>query len=147
MQCDYVIACDYFCKALEFDINPKLEYVIDMVQTYGYALINSKQYVMALQLENIYEEFGDCAEFKFLMGLIYMNNAMFDKGIDEFLKATQYDNCQIEGVNSYKAYYNIGVIYESLGYVDKASEYYKDCGQYDSAVARLAELKEQSAGN
>lgn len=141
MQQDYMIACDYFSKGLEFDINPKLEYVIDMVQTYGYALINSKQYKTALQFENIYEEFGDCAEFKFLMGLIYMNNVMFSKSLDEFFKATKYPECTMEGINSYKALYNVGVIHECLGNVNKALEYYEACGEYGRAKARIEELK------
>lgn len=32
----------------------------------------------ALFFENIYEEFGGSADFQFLMGLIYMNNARFE---------------------------------------------------------------------
>ena len=53
---DYVTACEYFSKGLSYDLNPKLEYVIDMVETYGYALINSGQVETALFFENIYEE-------------------------------------------------------------------------------------------
>lgn len=86
-----------------------------MVEAYGYALINSKQADKALFFENIYDEFGKTADFKFLMGLIYMNNEMFDKAIDEFTKAAQMPEGRMKGVNSYFANYNTGVIYECLG--------------------------------
>lgn len=137
---DYVTACDYFSQGLSYDLNPRLEYVIDMVETYGYALINNGQAESALFFESIYQEFGDCADFKFLMGLIYMNNARFEEAVDEFLKATQYKECRSQGVNSYSAYYNIGVIYECLGNVDEARKYYEKCGGYEPAVKRLASI-------
>ena len=137
MQQDYTEACEYFARALSFDLNPKLEYMIDMVETYGYALINLKQFKEALQYENIYEEFGNRPEFKFLMGLIYMNNEMYQNAIDEFLKATEYEGCQTEGVNTYKAFYNVGVIYECLGDVGKAISYYEKCEGYNKAEERM----------
>ena len=43
MAKEYEKACNYFSLSLSFDLNPKLEYVVDMVETYGYALINSGQ--------------------------------------------------------------------------------------------------------
>ena len=41
MEKDYEKACIYFSQGLSYDLEPKLEYVIDMVETYGYALLNS----------------------------------------------------------------------------------------------------------
>ena len=140
MAGDYAKACEYFSEGLSFDLEPKLEYVIDMVETYGYALINSGQARTALFFENIYEEFGDCADFKFLMGLIYMNNEMFDEAVAEFLKAAKYKECRNIGVNSYMAFYNIGVIFECCGMLDKSKEFYKKSGDYAPAVARILEL-------
>lgn len=141
MEGDYARACEYFEEGLSFDLNPKLEYVIDMVETYGYALINSGQSQKALFFENIYEEFGDGADFKFLMGLIYMNNALFAEAIEEFLKASKYIESRNVGASSYMAFYNIGVIYECLGNIEDAKKYYKMCGTYKAAVERLAILK------
>lgn len=137
MQQDYSSACDYFSRALSFDLDTRLEYVIDMVETYGYALLNSKRYAEALPFENIYEAFGHRAEFNYLMGLIYMNNAIFDQAIEKFLKATKYRQCQIEGVNSFMAFYNVGVIYECLGDIENALAYYRKSGGYDKAKARI----------
>lgn len=140
MSEDYIMACDYFSQGLSYDLNPKLEYVIDMVETYGYALLNSNQAETALFFENIYDEFGNSADFQFLMGLIYMNNARFDDAVEEFKKATAHKECRNVGVNSYAAYYNIGVIYECLGQKQQAQVFYQKCGMYEPAKARLAEL-------
>lgn len=134
---EYTCACEYFAKGLSYDLNPKLEYVIDMVETYGYALINSHQPNTALFFENIYEEFGNTADFQFLMGLIYMNNARFAEAIREFQKAAEQKDCKTAGVNSYAAWYNIGVIYECLGDTKQAAAYYEMCGEYPPAKERL----------
>ena len=138
---EYEKACEYFSQGLSYDLNPKLEYVIDMVETYGYALINSGQAQTALLFENIYEEFGNNADFQFLMGLIYMNNARFEQAVQEFLKATKHSQCRNKGVNSYSAYYNVGVIYECLGKKEEAITYYRKCGEYEPAKKRLADIK------
>ena len=140
MARDYESACQYFSKGLSFDLEPKLEYVIDMVETYGYALINSKRAEEALFFENIYEEFGNSADFQFLMGLIYMNNSLFKQAIDEFEKASKHTTCKSKGVNSYLAFYNIGVIYECLGHVEDAKTYYLKCADYEPAKKRLSEM-------
>lgn len=140
MAMDYPKACDCFSCALSFDLNPKLEYVTDAVETYGYALVNADRADEALMFENIYNEFGNTADFQFLMGIIYMNNERFDDAVSEFLKATKHKECRNVGSNSYLAYYNIGVIYECLGDVDKAISYYRRCGNYKQAKDRLAVL-------
>lgn len=71
------------------------------------------------------------------MGLIYMNNAMFDAAVGEFLKAVRHRDCRMAGVNSYAAYYNVGVIYECLGKISEAKYYYQKCGSYEPAKKRL----------
>ena len=124
MAGDPLRAAEYFDKGLYYELDPKLEYVIDMVETYGYALINSGQEQKALGLEGVYEEFGVYADFQFLMGLIYMKNAMFPEAVEEFEKATRQGQCRMQGVNSYLAYHNIGVILECLGMEEDARAYY-----------------------
>ncbi|MGN0141113.1 MAG: glycosyltransferase [Roseburia sp.] len=138
---EYGDACDYFSRGLSYDLEPRLEYVIDMVETYGYALLNSGQAEMALLFESIYDAFGDSADFDFLMGLIYMNNERFGEAIAQFGKAAAYSECRNAGTNSYAAYYNIGVIYECLGQIPQAVDAYKKCGAYEPAEKRLALLQ------
>lgn len=141
MAGEYPQAVSYFDIALGYDVNPKLEYVIDMVETYGYALLNSQQPQKALMLEGIYEEFGNTADFQFLMGLIYMNNGLFEQAIEEFLKAAKQPDAKAEGVNSYLSFYNAGVIKECMGDVKGAMRLYSQCGDYKKALERLEQIK------
>ena len=141
LEQDYNSASCYFDTALTFDLNPKLEYVIDMVEMYGYSLLNSGKPEQALLLSNIYDEFSHSADFVYLMGFIYMNHGKFQQAIDEFLKATKYKECKVIGVNSYLAHYNVGVIYECLGQKDYAVFYYTQCGDYKLALDGLKRCK------
>lgn len=137
---DYTAAVTAFDRALSQDLNPKLEYVIDMVQAYGYSLLKSGQTKQALSLEGIYEEFGDTADFRFLMGLIYMNNGLFDRAVESFLNAAKAKEAYTKGANSFLAYYNAGVICECLEDYERARKYYTACGDYPRAKERLAAL-------
>ena len=135
---DWKSACNYFDKGLSFNVNPSLVYVQDMIISYGYCLLEMKDYQTALQLTNVYELFDSNADFIFLIGLIYMNNALFDSAIREFQKAASIKSCCTEGVNSYMANYNIGVIYECTNHPKEAAIYYKRCGSYEPALKRLS---------
>lgn len=135
---DYENALPYFERALELDVNEQEDYVQTMVESYGYCLLYLKQYSRALELEGIYSIFSKHADFVFLMGLIYMNNAFFDRAIEEFQKATTIAAYSVDGVNSYKAYYNIGVIYECMGNKQLADKYYRKCGNYSPALERIS---------
>lgn len=143
MKKDYISALEYFERATSLDLDERLEYVNDLIISYGYTLINTGNSEKALGFENLYDVFGNTAEFKFLMGLIYMNNMMFDRAVESFLDATGVKNCNMNGVNSYKAYYNIGVIKECLGNTEEAKKYYSKCGDYFKAAERLKILREQ----
>ena len=131
----------YFEQALSMEVNEQEEYVQNLVESYGYCLIHLGQHTKALELEGIYPVFSHRADFVFLMGLVYMNNAMFDQAIREFLKATTIAEYAVDGVNSYLAYYNAGVIYECMGNIPKAIKYYSECGNYTPACQRLLVCK------
>ena len=138
MAKDYENACKYFGKALEFDVDENLDYVQDLVESYGYSLVNTKQYDMAYSLLQVtYEAFAHTADYHFLAGLIYMQIAMFENAVEEFLLATKSQRVSVVGANSYKAFYNIGVIYECLGDKENARLYYGKCGSYEPAMNRL----------
>ncbi len=132
---EYEVATTFFEQTFTYELDPNLEYVIDLIEMYGYSLLNSKQYEKALCLESLYEEFSSSADFVFLMGLIYQENGIFDRAVEEYLKATTYPDAKIEGVNGYLAFYNAGVILECLGMKEEAYHYYSKCGGYEKAVA------------
>jgi hypothetical protein len=112
-----------------------------MVESYGYTLLDLHRNQDALNLLGVYDAFSGRADFVFLAGLIYMNNGLLDEAIREFQKATTIENFAVDGVNSYKANYNIGVIYECAGYPDAARKAYEQCGDYEPAKVRLKELE------
>lgn len=142
MAGDYARAADYFSRGLEYDLNPEIEYVIDMVETYGYALLNSGQADIALGLESVYDTFGGTADFVCLMGLIYMNNGLLDQAVAEFEKAATMPEGKVAGTSSYIPRYNIGVIYECIGDKKKALESYRKCGKYSKALEGIRRCSE-----
>ena len=138
---EHQTAIHYFEIGLTFDLDPRLEYVQTMVQSYGYSLLALKQYQKALSFTGIYDAFATNADFIFLMGLIYMNNAMFSEAIAEFDKASLFKTCIVDGTNSYRASYNKGVILECLGRLPAAIKSYQACGSFQPALARLEVLR------
>lgn len=134
---DYNKAITYFEKALEQPLDTRLSYVQGMVTTFGYCLIYTNQYQKALMLEGVYDDFCHNADYLFVLGLIYMHNARFEDAINSFTLATHLPTCDVDGVNSYLAHYNIGVIFECLGDTTSASTYYQKCGDYSPALEGL----------
>lgn len=137
---DYTAACQYFDRGLSHDIDPSLTYVQEMIESYGYCLLEKKEYEAALGLSNVYDIFCGQTDFVFLMGLIYMNNALFEQAVKEFKKAANMKPGKTEGINSYMPNYNIGVIYECTGQTEKAKKYYSRCGNYLPAKNRMEKL-------
>lgn len=137
---DYEKALAYFDSGLSMDVDPSLSYVQQMVETYGYTLLELGQTEEALGLEGVYDTFSVHADFVFLMGIIYMRNGMFQAAIDEFEKAAQFPEADVYGVNGFLSYYNIGVIYECAGLIDQAVSYYKKCGDYPLAKERIDKI-------
>lgn len=137
MAKDYEKAEMNFENALKLGANEKYEYAEDLIESYGYTLINLKKYKEALALEKYEAVYKNIADFNFVMALIYMNNAKFKEAVMKFEQCKVSAECKIEGANSYLADYNIGVIYECLGFVDEAVKHYKACKNYSLALNRL----------
>ncbi len=133
-------AFDSFDAGLSMEVDPELDYVKTMVESYGYTLLDLKRFQEALGLAELYGVFAVRADFVFLMGLIYMNNGLFDAAIAEFEKSVTIEEFSVDGVNSYMAYYNIGVIYECTGHTKEARKYYRKCKGYAPAEERLKAL-------
>lgn len=133
-------ACESFDAGLSLPVDPALDYVRTMVESYGYTLLDLKRNREALGLASLYDAFAVRADFVFLMGLIYMNNGLFEEAIAEFHKSTTMTEFSVEGVNTYLAFYNMGVILECTGRTEEARKAYKKCGSYAPALVRLEAL-------
>lgn len=133
-------ACCYFEKALEYQLDPKAEYVQQLVIDYGYTLLCLKRYENALQFKNIYDKFATTADFVCLMGFIYLKNGMNAEAMEEFRNAATFSGSRLKGANSFIPIYQMGYINEMLGDTDNAAALYKQCGDYKPALDRLKEL-------
>lgn len=141
MAGEYLQASKEFENALKKNVDTDYEYVEDLIETYGYSLINSQQYEEAKKILKLYDIYEKNSDFVFLSGLIFMNNGYIEEAINEFKKATTIKVFKMEGVNSYLAYYNLGVIHECIGDFQKAKNYYMLSGDYEMSVDRLKNLK------
>lgn len=133
-------AAHYYKLGLDLDIDPHSAFVQSMAETYGYCLIELAKYDNAMTLLDKYDLFSQHADFVYLIGLIYLKKDMLENALGEFQKATTLNSYSRKGVNSYRAFYNIGMIYERMNDTAKAKEYYKKCGDFEAAVKRLEEL-------
>ena len=138
----YAQAIPYFERAMELPLDTKLSYVHSIINLYGYCLINTKRFADALMLEAVYDDFKGDADYLFVLGLIYMNNAQFSKAVESFLAATKLPTSVVDGVNSYSAFYNVGVILECLGDKANAISYYEKAGDYAPALAGIERCKQ-----
>ncbi|MDR3560138.1 MAG: glycosyltransferase [Negativicutes bacterium] len=135
------LACVNFLEALTLPLNFADEYAEDLVESYGYALLNNGQYDEALKLGKYAQYYPNSPDFCFLLGLVYMNMAFFDLAVEKFHQCISPQEGKIKGINSYLATYNIAVIYECLGHFGQAMDYYKRCGDYKPAKQRLSLLQ------
>lgn len=138
MIADSPKACYYFGKGLEFDLDPSLAYVQAMVVAYGYELLNTGQKKEALLFENIYKDFSDSPDFLYVMGLIYLENGLYNKALEAFQKATDFSFANRDGVNTYLSYYQIGRILQLAGQKELAVTFLKMCGNYPPAQTLLS---------
>lgn len=134
---DYKNAYSSFKTALTLIDNFYYEYAEDLIESYGYTLINLELFKEALTLLKYEQYYKNSPDFLFLLGLIYMNNGEFKRSAEIFLKCTEFNEGKIEGITSYLPLYNIGVIFECLGFKEDASNYYELCGDYKPAIARM----------
>ena len=138
---DYAAACDYYSKALSFDLDPELAYVQAMVVSYGNALLRTGRQETALGFESIYDAFSPLADFVYLMGNIYKQNQMYEQAFEQYQKAIGIPLCRLEGANSFLPVYQTGEICEILGDIPAAISCYQQCGSFAPAVKRLEFLQ------
>ena len=137
----HAIVC--FEKVLAKDVNPKLDYVIDCIESYGWALLYSGQTANALSLAAVYDLFQESADYVFLMGIIYLENDQFENALNEFTKVQKYPRSNVIGRTTYQAHYFCGVCYEQMGKLNEAVKEYKKCGKYEPAIEAVKRIKSE----
>ena len=66
---------------------------------------------------------------------------MLVEAVEQYESCIGVDTIDYSGITSYLSYYNIGVILECIEMTDDAVEMYENCGDYEPALKRLAELQ------
>ncbi|NFN14999.1 hypothetical protein FDB56_08765 [Clostridium botulinum] len=100
-------------------------------------MINLNLFKESLKLYKYKSFYSNSSDFIFLLAIIEMNNGNFKKAIELFLKCTDFKEGKIEGITSFLPLYNVGVIFECLGFKEKALNYYLMCGNYPLAFQRI----------
>ncbi len=134
---DFKNAYISFERALSIVDNFYYEYVEDLVESYGYSLINLNLFNKALNLYKYEQFYSKSPDYLFLLAIIEMNNGNFQKSVETFLKCTEHKEGKIEGITTFLPLYNIGIIFDCLGFKDEALKYYEMCGNYEPAIKRL----------
>lgn len=111
---DYESTYEYLGKALEFDVDPRLRYVREIVIEYGYAMLETGKIKDALDYEGIYEEFKCLSDFLTLMGLIYLRNGMVLEAYEMFEQATNAPEYLDEATKTTIPLQNMQVIHDVL---------------------------------
>jgi hypothetical protein len=140
--CDLAKACGYFEEALAGGADIGAEYVYDLVECYGYALINTNRDKNAFDLIVKYSEhYNSRARYRFLSALVFQNNGLLQEALDYFASCIGAKDADYQGITSFMPRYNIGVIYECAGLLEDARRMYRQCGGYPPAKTRLAGLE------
>ena len=139
---DLLKACECFEKALDAGVDVNVNYTYDLVECYGYALINSGQYDEALKLMDRFASYyNDKVQFRFLSAHIYQNSGKLVEAVESYESCIGADVFDPNGITSFLSCYNIGVILECIGMIDDAIAMYASCGDYEPALIRLKEIK------
>jgi hypothetical protein len=134
-------ACDYFEKAVKAGADVSINYTYDLIECYGYALINTEQYDKALSLRDEFAAYyNNNVQFRFLSAHIYQNCGKLIEAVECYESCIGADVFDPNGLTSFLSYYNIGVILECVEMVEDAIAMYVACGDYEPALIRLREL-------
>lgn len=139
---DYEKAVLYLEKATEYDLDPALSWVKELIYWYGIALINNNQPDVALGLVGIYDDFCNVPEYIYLLGLIFAANGMYPRSLSMLAKVvTMTEECTVmAGVTSYVGYFQLGNVCHHLKKDELAIKYLKKAGDYPPALKLLQTL-------
>lgn len=111
IQQDFVNAAEAYLKSLRTSPRHDLEYFRSVLW-----LSQFKRSKKSSEIINFYGYPYEDADGYFLFGHVYMNLGNFDEAVRCFKKATEFADSSRPGTNSFASWFNIGVIYEVLGF-------------------------------
>ncbi len=131
-------ACEAFAQALSLENDVRKEYIADLIECYGNALLDLQRYDEAAKLLRFEGELP-AVRNQFSFGMINMNAGRFDEAVACFKRCIASGGA--EPIETSMPRYNIGVIYECTGKIDEARDMYAACGNFLPARSRLKALR------
>jgi len=132
----------YMKKGMEEGESADDEAKLLMALGFGFTLLRMNNHSEAIELAALSGEYKNSGDFACLMGIVYSQNGMVDKAMECFREAKEFEDVIVEGANSYIPSYNMACIHELYGELDEAVKLYAQCGEYEPAVERLAQLEQ-----
>ena len=132
----------YYEQGLDMEVNPKDSYVLSMMESYAYCLLDVDEPFRGLEMiDKYYHAYSHRADFVYVAGMMCMRSGLIDRAYNEFEKATTIHLYNRNGCNDYRAYFQMGAIKEMQGDKLAAKELYEKCGDFAPALARMGTLK------
>ncbi len=136
----YEESIPYFSKALTYDVDPKAQYVKLLVVSYGYSLANCGLTSDAIAIaEEVYSYFSNYADFVFLCGYLYMITGPWQKAVTQFKKCISLEDKNSDVITP--ARYNLGCIFEVVGDLKSALDYFLLVPDFKDSKAHITKLK------
>lgn len=130
---EYGKACECFEKGLDYQVDPELAYVQEMVISFGNDLLQLDRKEEALGFAGFADMFQSSADFLYLMGQIYEENEMYEEAVGEYQKARSIEFANAEGVNSALSYFREACVYYKMARIADALQSLEQCREYQPA--------------
>lgn len=133
-------AISWFQKGLSYPLSDSSACIQPMIEAYGYCLLEAGSPEDSLQWIKNYGSYAEHADIAYLTGMIYIKNDLWNEALCALTKATSFPVSSRTGVNSFRAFFQIALVYEKMGDMDTARTFYKKCGEFEPAKKRLAQI-------
>jgi len=140
---DNAKAVSYYEMGLDLADDPKQSYVMSMMESYAYCMLDMDDSCASLKyFDKYYDAYSYRADFLYVTGMMSMRLGDLDRAYSEFEKATGIRVFNRSGTSDYRAYFQMGTIRETQGDKDAARELYEKCGEFAPALAKLSSMGE-----
>ena len=107
-------------KAMSLNPDPSLEYVKQLIVSYGNRAIDAGLYAEALELSRFLDHLSDLADYLCMLGFAALNSGQNETAMHYYKKALTADNYLLETAKTALPLHNMGCIYDAYGNSAKA---------------------------
>ena len=107
-------------KAMSLNPDPSLEYVRQLIVSYGNKAIDTGHYAEALELSRFSDHLSDLADYSCMLGYAALNSGQNETAMHFYKKALTAEDNLLETAKTSLPLHNIGCIYDAYGNTSKA---------------------------